>query len=351
RSPLYASNHDLHEIGAVKNADLWHHGNGDHDPRRFLGKGPEMGARRVAYEPQDSPRSLDPRIRELSPPNFHRQGPPPPAAYDEPWELPEDVPPFHEAKKLKTSSYRVESELPEYPFSQSEKEKHMVVGTPHDIPSSGILNRNYDTRYAPPSERLYNTNHQSRSDHHWSASRDDFLAGTMPLSSIPDRRRMSGDAHGSSSSSSSSAKEVWKWEGVIAKGGTAVCGARCFPVGKPPDMILPAYIDCTARTSLEMLAKHYYQATSAWVVFFVPANDPDIVYYNEFMTYLGEKHRAAVAKLDDRTTLFLVPPSEFSEKVLKVPGKLSISGVVLRLDPSGTGGAGYGLSEAREMSF
>lgn len=85
-----------------------------------------------------------------------------------------------------------------------------------------------------------------------------------------------------------------------------------------------------------MLSKHYYEAASAWVVFFVPESDSDIVFYNEFMHYLGEKQRAAVAKLDDRTTLFLVPPSEFSEKVLKVPGKLSISGVVLRLERPGT---------------
>ena len=85
-----------------------------------------------------------------------------------------------------------------------------------------------------------------------------------------------------------------------------------------------------------MLAKHYYQAASAWVVFFVPESDADIGPYNEFMNYLGEKQRAAVAKLDERTTLFLVPPSEFSEKVLKVPGKLSISGVVLRLDNPGS---------------
>lgn len=83
-----------------------------------------------------------------------------------------------------------------------------------------------------------------------------------------------------------------------------------------------------------MLAKHYYQASSTWVVFFVPGSDADIGFYNEFMHYLEEKQRAAVAKLDDKTTLFLVPPSEFSQKVLKVPGKLSISGVILRLEPA-----------------
>lgn len=94
----------------------------------------------------------------------------------------------------------------------------------------------------------------------------------------------------------------------------------------------PDFLDCTARTSLDMLAKHYYQAVGVWVVFFVPGSDADIEFYNEFMHYLEEKQRAAVAKLDDKTTVFLVPPSEFSEKVLKVPGKLSISGVILRLE-------------------
>lgn len=79
-----------------------------------------------------------------------------------------------------------------------------------------------------------------------------------------------------------------------------------------------------------MLARHFYQASGSWVVFFVPETDADIVFYNEFMHFLGEKNRAAVAKLEEKTTLFLVPPSDFSEKVLKVPGKMSISGVVLR---------------------
>lgn len=85
-----------------------------------------------------------------------------------------------------------------------------------------------------------------------------------------------------------------------------------------------------------MLSKHYYQASGAWVVFFVPGSDADIAHYNEFMHYLEEKQRAAVAKLDEEKTLFLVPPSDFSQKVLKVPGKLSISGVVLRMEHPGS---------------
>lgn len=102
-----------------------------------------------------------------------------------------------------------------------------------------------------------------------------------------------------------------------------------------------------------MLAKHYYQAASAWVVFFAPANDPDISYYNEFLSYLEEKQRAAVVKLDERNTLFLVPPSDFSEKVLKVPGKLSISGVVLRLelDAPGSSFGSFHQNENQETPF
>lgn len=101
-----------------------------------------------------------------------------------------------------------------------------------------------------------------------------------------------------------------------------------------------------------MLAKHYYQASGAWVVFFVPGSDADMGSYNEFMHYLEEKQRAAVAKLDDSNTLFLVPPSDFSEKVLKVPGKLSISGVVLRLEHPGAGqGPGHYQNEVKDTNL
>lgn len=97
-----------------------------------------------------------------------------------------------------------------------------------------------------------------------------------------------------------------------------------------------------------MLSKHYYQAANAWVVFFVPQTDADIGFYNEFMNYLAEKERAAVAKLDEKTTLFLVPPSNFSEKVLKVPGKLSISGVILRLEHPGSNEVSFQRQHERE---
>lgn len=309
-----------------RDAHLWSGGNDALEQRRYLGQGSELRPPVNIYNHPDSPRrTFDTRIREFSPQNFSRHGP----IYDDPWDLPEDVSLLHGAKKLKTGTFPGENDLPEFPFSDMEKAKQIL---PHpDIPPSDI----YDTRnsgYRSVPESLVNittTHPLGERDDHWNASRDDFQASSVPLIHI-DRRRLTPERRESSS------KEVWKWEGVIAKGGNPICRARCFPVGKPPDMVLPEYLDCTARTTLDMLAKHYYQAASAWVVFFVPANDPDISYYNEFMNYLGERQRAAVAKLDEVTTLFLVPPSEFSEKVLKVPGKLSISGVVLRLDASGS---------------
>lgn len=92
-------------------------------------------------------------------------------------------------------------------------------------------------------------------------------------------------------------------------------------------------MNCTARTDLDMLARHVYQAGDFGVVFFVPESDPDVPPYQDFMHYLGEKHRAGVAKLNDGTTLFLVPPSEFSERVLKVPGNDCLFGVVLKQPP------------------
>ncbi|KAG6550053.1 hypothetical protein Mapa_008567 [Marchantia paleacea] len=124
--------------------------------------------------------------------------------------------------------------------------------------------------------------------------------------------------------------EGWRWHGTIAKGGTPVCRARCLPVGKGIDVTVPDVVNCTARTDLDMLAKHVYQAGDFGVVFFVPEADPDVPPYHDFMHYLGEKHRAGVAKLADGTTLFLVPPSEFSERVLKVPGNNCLFGVVLK---------------------
>ncbi|XP_068643123.1 flowering time control protein FPA-like [Aristolochia californica] len=276
------------------------------DPVRLPGMGPERGLSEDIYDHQRASPSMD---RSGTRHDFPLHRPPRRPLLDEPWDVPDDSFSFQAAKKLKTGPFS-DYELPEFPFSNSQHEKPLTslsrfssegnIG-PGPLEYSQILDHSKKMTH-PHTER----------DDVWK-SHDYFEPG----------QRFSPDIRPSPPT------EVWKWEGTIAKGGTPVCRARCFPVGKVLDSTLPEFLNCTARTDLDMLAKHFYQAANFWVVFFVAESDSDIVFYNEFMHYLEERQRAAVAKLSEKTTLFLVPPSDFSERVLKVPGKLSISGVIL----------------------
>ncbi|KAI5661707.1 hypothetical protein M9H77_21030 [Catharanthus roseus] len=190
------------------------------------------------------------------------------AVDDDSFDLPEEPLLFHGAKKPKTSNFSPENELPEYPFTNPAR------------------------------------------------------ANRVPYRSF---RGFEPDSHEKNFDSK-------PFEGTIAKGRTPNYRAHCFPVGKKMGTNLPEFLDCTARTSLGMLAKHYYQSTSIWAVYFVPASDLDMVFYNEFMTYLEEKQHAA--------------------KVLKVPGRLSISGVVLRSEqPGSTYGGSFHQQEKKDPEF
>ncbi|KAE8676850.1 hypothetical protein F3Y22_tig00111582pilonHSYRG01382 [Hibiscus syriacus] len=294
---------DLPEDASIKSPYMSNYDSGDSDVYSFKRKGSSWTGENT-YEPwRFGEGEPDPRVTQdmyehgKSPMRYDDFPPKLPqknAFHEEPWDMPEDNYPVHGNKKMRTVSFPPEKELPEYSLSDLEQEKRVFPRMLSDIPQPEAFGQNFEPA---------------------------ALGFTLELDQP-------------------SIKE-WKWEGTIAKGGTPVCRARCFPVGKVLDMALPEFLDCTARTGLDMLAKHYYQASGVWVVFFVPESDADMGFYNEFMNYLGEKQRAAVAKLDDITTLFLVPPSDFSEKVLKVPGKLSISGVILRLDHSGSIGSAH----------
>ncbi|XP_059662827.1 flowering time control protein FPA-like [Cornus florida] len=257
---------------------------------------------------------------------FSRKGP----FYDTPRDFPEDALLFHGAKKLRTGSFTLENRLPE-------DAKHVLPRTFPDFPQPEFLDKNFESGsfgYKQIPDHAMNHSYGERSNH-WNASYDSFQVCSGSLLSNPvEWKRLTPESH------QSSITGEWKWEGTIAKGGIPICRACCLPVGKVLDMMLPEFLDFTARTNLDTLPKRYYQAASSWVVFFAPKSDADMYMYNEFLDYLGEKQRAAVAKLDENTTLSLVPPSEFSEKILKVPGKLSISGVVLRLEhPSSNSGS------------
>ncbi|XVF81369.1 hypothetical protein PTKIN_Ptkin15bG0149600 [Pterospermum kingtungense] len=323
RSP-FTTNFDSGDVDVYsfnRKRSSWSGGNAY---ERFGEGGPDPRLSQDAYEHGKSPM----RFHDY-PPKFPQKS----AFYEEPWDMPEDIYPVHGAKKLRTGSFPPEKELPEYPLYDLEQEKRAFPRMLSEIPQSEAFDKNFEPAglgYKQIADRPMNiaSSRGERKDP-WKPSYDGFPVGSGSLqSNIIDRKRITPEQDRPS-------LKDWKWEGTIAKGGTPVCRARCFPVGKALDIMLPEFLDCTARTGLDMLAKHYYQASSAWVVFFVPESDADMGFYHEFMHYLEEKQRAAVAKLDDKTTLFLVPPSDFSEKVLKVPGKLSISGVVLRLEHSG----------------
>ncbi|KAK9089949.1 hypothetical protein Scep_029031 [Stephania cephalantha] len=329
RSPKFSSNLDFSSVtGFSGKGSFWAGGSGSFDLMRLQGPRSELGPSEDVYENRSSPvRDRGPQFQNFSPGAPAMRG----SLYDDPPEFSENAFLFREAKKLKTGTFPPDKKLIERPFYESGLEKQQACPPPTllDLPgrdtfdkkfSSGAFSHNW--RLDPPINLVHP--HGEREDH-WQAPSNRSELGSGPLPTNPSRWHASPQK-----SHQSPLNDEWKWEGTIARGGTPVCHARCFPVGKVMDMILPEFLDCTARTGLDMLAKHFYQAASSWVVFFVPASDADIAFYNEFMHFLGEKQRAAVAKLGERTTLFLVPPSEFSEKVLKVPGKMSISGVILR---------------------
>ncbi|KAK2970927.1 hypothetical protein RJ640_021180 [Escallonia rubra] len=120
------------------------------------------------------------------------------------------------------------------------------------------------------------------------------------------------------------------WRGVIAKGGSPVCRARCVPIGEGIESEIPEVVNCSARTGLDMLTKHYADAIGFDIIYFLPDSEEDFAPYTEFLRFLGAKDRAGVAKFDDGTTLFLVPPSDFLTNVLNVSGPERLYGVVLR---------------------
>ncbi|KAI7728396.1 hypothetical protein M8C21_014140 [Ambrosia artemisiifolia] len=297
------------------------------EPPRFQDVGPDIGLPGNMYGRHSPIRDrVAPGFHDYPSQSFRHQGP----LYDDAdeWDLPEDALAYHGAKKPKSNLVPPEPELPEYPFFESEQVKHVLPRAPefsrHDMIDNNLGHFGYHKQIPDPPVNIPQQPYVARGNP-GNSSYDTFQTGLVPPAQNPvERKRLTPEP----------ATGEWKWEGIIAKGGASICRARCFPVGKVLDMNLPEFLDCTARTNLDVLAKHYYRAAKSWVVFFVPESDADMGFYNEFMNYLGEKERAAVAKLDDKTTLFLVPPSDFSEKILKVPGKLSISGVILRLDSS-----------------
>lgn len=230
RSPPYMpslDHGDHEEMGLDRSMNLWPSRNNIHD-RRWVPQGSELGFPRNRYDRSYSPpRNLRSRDREFSPENYPRQGP----MYEDPWDLPEDVSFLRGARKREPDHFPPENELPEYPLEDLERTKHVFS---YDTPQSRIHEKNYNSRHSGYRPMNSGQPYVERDDH-LNASRDDFQVSSKPLPlPLPhlDKKKLTPDLRESSS------KEVWRWEGMISKGGTPVCRARCFPVGKPPDMVL-----------------------------------------------------------------------------------------------------------------
>lgn len=233
RSPRFMSNPehgdpDVMSFGRKDNA--WAGGN-DAFEQRFPEMGSERGIPGNIYERHDNPsRNRGPHFHEFSP-KFPRQGP----FDDDPFDLPEDSLLFRGAKKLKTSSVPPENELPEYPFSDSGQAKRVPTRAYPDF-QPDTYDKDIDSEpfgYNQIPNRPIKSTHtyEERSDH-WNAPYDGLQMGSAPLLSHPERTRLTPESH------QSSVNKEWKWEGTIAKGGTPICRARCFPVGKLMDMVL-----------------------------------------------------------------------------------------------------------------
>ncbi|KAM0065095.1 hypothetical protein Hdeb2414_s0003g00110801 [Helianthus debilis subsp. tardiflorus] len=92
----------------------------------------------------------------------------------------------------------------------------------------------------------------------------------------------------------------------------------------------PEIVNCSARTGLDMLTKHYADVIGFDIIYFLPDSEEDFASYTKFLQYMGDWKRVGVVKIGDGTTLFLVPPSDFFETVLKVSGPARLYGIVLK---------------------
>lgn len=82
-----------------------------------------------------------------------------------------------------------------------------------------------------------------------------------------------------------------------------------------------------------MLTDRFYRACDFALYYFMPETDQDAEPYQEFLEYMSSENRSCIAEFG--TTLFLVPPSDFSEHILKAPDRSHILGVVLKFPQQG----------------
>lgn len=138
---------------------------------------------------------------------------------------------FSSAKKLKAEPFS-DNELPEYPFSDFEKGQcpalTKLFSSLSDQPkySKSFDSISFSFKVAPDPPRTFVVCPLPEVN----KSRENFDRPSIVLG--PSQKKFNPEPP-----QPSLCKE-WEWEGTIAKGGTAVCRARCFPVGKVLDFML-----------------------------------------------------------------------------------------------------------------
>lgn len=231
RSPQLISNLDSGDADVYnfnRKGTLWSSGNNAYEPMRLGEVRNEPGLSQDMYEHR-----MSPPIERT--PHFH-EVPHKRPVYEESWDSPEDSYYQPGAKKLKIGSFPSDKELPEYPFSDLEQEKHTFSRTYSDFSQPEVFDKNLDAgpfgyKQIPDQQMNLALPCREKNDH-WRTPHDSFQAGFGSLPPNPvDRKKFTPELE------KPSFKE-WKWEGTIAKGGTPVCRARCFPVGKVMDMML-----------------------------------------------------------------------------------------------------------------
>lgn len=225
---------DLGAFGFGRNSSLRTGAGGTFEQARLQGPGFERGFSEDIYERhKKGPPVGSGALRHDFPPERPPQRSP---LSEESWDLPDEAFPLRETKKLKTGPFP-DKELPEYPFSDLQEKQH--PGLPKffpNLPEHESFDKNFesgphDYRWNPDYLKKKSLSLAEREDP-WK-THPSFEAGSGPLHvKTVNLQRFSHELH------QSPLKEEWKWEGTIAKGGTPVCRARCFPVGKVLDVML-----------------------------------------------------------------------------------------------------------------
>jgi hypothetical protein len=194
-------------------------------PFRIRELGPERRMHEELYEPHSrSPTARSDAPWHNIPFERHRR----PLPLEDSWDVEDNS--YLISKKLRGAEVH-DTELPEYPFSEFDQGKvcHDYPRRPHyDLPGDDLHSKTY------PFTSMHSRHHidplknlTPLVDKH-----EPWYAQESFARHLGEMDKLTPEYH------EPALKDEWKWNGTIAKGGTPICRARCFPVGKVLDFML-----------------------------------------------------------------------------------------------------------------